>query len=176
MPFQAVEALHIDKAASADEVHRHFMFATGQIHKQWRRVVDKLLVPSGLTQALWLPLLHLHRADAPMRQKDLALSLALDNSSVVRLVDGLMAQGWVETVADADRRVKRIQLTESGRAEATKANALLAQARAQVLGTVPEADLLTAFATMQKLLQAMNALEADTTETSTETGNEAATG
>ena len=93
MPFQAVEALHIDKAASADEVHRHFMFATGQIHKQWRRVVDKLLVPSGLTQALWLPLLHLHRDDAPMRQKDLALSLALDNSSVVRLVDGLMAQG-----------------------------------------------------------------------------------
>ena len=68
MPFQAVEALHIDNAASADEVHRHFMFATGQIHKQWRRVVDKLLVPSGLTQALWLPLLHLHRADAPMRQ------------------------------------------------------------------------------------------------------------
>lgn len=45
-----------------------------------------------------------------MRQKDLAFSLALDNSSVVRLVDGLMAQGWVETVADADRRVKRIQL------------------------------------------------------------------
>ncbi|MFG5777858.1 MarR family winged helix-turn-helix transcriptional regulator [Comamonas sp. J-3] len=159
MPLQALEALTGGQPPSADDAQRHFMFATAQIHKQWRRVADRLLTPRGLTQALWLPLLHLHRADEPLRQKDLAFSLALDNSSVVRLVDGLMAQGWVETVADADRRVKRIQLTASGRAEAEMASEVLSEARQQVLNSVPAEDLLTAFATMQKLIQAMNALE-----------------
>ena len=162
MPLQALQVLDTDHAPSNDEVQRHFMFATGLINKQWRRVVDKLLAPLGLTQALWLPLMHLHRAAEPMRQKDLAYSLALDNSSVVRLVDGLMVQGWVETVADSDRRVKRIQLTAAGNAQAEQVSAILAQARAQVLSAVPAADLQSAFGTLQQLLAAMSAL--DTTQ------------
>ena len=68
MPLQALEALSGGQAPSAEEVQRHFMFATGQIHKQWRRVADKLLTPRGLTHALWLPLLPLHRSAEPMRQ------------------------------------------------------------------------------------------------------------
>ena len=106
--------------------------------------------------------MHLHRVAEPMRQKDLAYSLALDNSSVVRLVDGLLAQGWVETVADSDRRVKRIQLTAAGNAQAEQVSAVLAQARAQVLSAVPAADLQSAFGTLQQLLAAMSAL--DTTQ------------
>ena len=47
MPLQALEALSGGQAPSAEEVQRHFMFATGQIHKQWRRVADKLLTPRG---------------------------------------------------------------------------------------------------------------------------------
>lgn len=159
MPNDALLVLLADHDPSAEDVQRHYMFATSQVQKQWRRVVDKLLAPLGLTQALWLPLMHLHRADAPMRQKDLAFSLALDNSSVVRLVDGLMAQGWVETVADADRRVKRIQLTASGQAQAEQVSQLLADARAQTLSAVPAHDLHVAFTTMQRLLQAMGSFD-----------------
>ena len=159
MPSQALQALQVNHTPTAEEVHRHYMFATSQVQKQWRRMVDKMLTPLGLTQALWLPLLHLHHAATPLRQKDLAFSLALDNSTVVRLVDGLMAQGWVETVADADRRVKRIQLTAAGQAQAEQVTEVLAAARAQILSAVPAEDLHTAFTTMQRLLQAMGSFD-----------------
>ncbi len=35
----------------------------------WRRIVDQHMRPFGLTEATWLPLLHLARAPAIMRQK-----------------------------------------------------------------------------------------------------------
>jgi MarR family transcriptional regulator, transcriptional regulator for hemolysin len=64
-----------------------------QTARLWRRVVDDRMRPFGLTEATWLPLLHLARAPAAIRQKDLAASLSLDSSSVVRLLDALEAAG-----------------------------------------------------------------------------------
>jgi len=133
------------------------MFTLGQVNKQWRRTLDRLLAPMGLTQALWMPLMHLARSPEAMRQKDLAHSLALDSSSVVRLVDGLAAQGWIERVDDSDRRVRKIQLTPAGHAQVEAVQGLLQQARAQVLGAVPPEELGAAYATLQRLLEAMAA-------------------
>nr|WP_280189304.1 MarR family transcriptional regulator [Delftia sp. PS-11] len=136
-------------------MQRHFMFTLGQVNKQWRRTLDRLLAPMGLTQALWLPLMHLARAPEAMRQKDLAHSLALDSSSVVRLVDGMAAQGWIERVDDSDRRVKKIQLTPAGHAQVEAVQHLLQRARSQVLGAVPAGELQAAYATLHRLLAAM---------------------
>lgn len=141
--------------ADAAAVQRHFMFTLGQVNKQWRRTLDRLLAPMGLTQALWMPLMHLARSPEAMRQKDLAHSLALDSSSVVRLVDGLAAQGWIERVDDSDRRVKKIQLTATGHAQVEAVQDLLQQARTQVLGAVPPQELDAAYATLHRLLDAM---------------------
>src|SRR6185437_15651240 len=82
--------------------------------RQWRRAVDRRLQPFGLTEATWLPLIHIARAPAPMRQKDLSASLVLDGSSVVRLLDALEAAGLIERREDADRRAKIIALTSQG--------------------------------------------------------------
>ena len=71
--------------------------------RQWRRAVDRRLQPFGLTEATWLPLIHLARAPAPVRQKDLAASLLLDGSSVVRLIDTLQESGFVERSEGEDR-------------------------------------------------------------------------
>src|SRR5215469_9761990 len=77
--------------------------------RQWRRAVDRRLQPFGLTEATWLPLIYLARAQAPMRQKDLAAALGLDGSSVVRLLDALEASGLIERhEVGADRRAKII--------------------------------------------------------------------
>ena len=77
--------------------------------------MDRRLQPFGLTEATWLPLIHLARAPVPMRQKDLAASLVLDGSSVVRLLDALEAAGLIERrEEDADRRAKTITLTARG--------------------------------------------------------------
>jgi MarR family transcriptional regulator, transcriptional regulator for hemolysin len=83
--------------------------------RQWRRAVDRRLQPFGLTEATWLPLIYLARAPTPVRQKDLAASLVLDGSSVVRLLDALEAAGLIERREEtADRRAKTITVTNRG--------------------------------------------------------------
>jgi MarR family transcriptional regulator for hemolysin len=92
-----------------------FASLIAQTGRQWRRAVDRRLQPFGLTEATWLPLIHLARAPVPMRQKDLAATLVLDGSSVVRLLDALEDSGFIERRAEnGDRRAKTITLTARG--------------------------------------------------------------
>lgn len=95
-----------------------------------------------------------------MRQKDLAQALALDSSSIVRLIDGLQAQGWVERLDDADRRVKRIQLTPAGMAQVESVKAVVTEVRSVVMQDMPEELLDQALCAMDTMLDKMAALEA----------------
>ena len=114
-----------------------------QTARTWRRAVDRRLNPFGLTEANWLPLLRLARAPAPMRQKDLAASLSLDNSSVVRLLDALEQAGFVERREDSDRRAKAIFLTASGRAIVDQVEDVAREVREEALLGVRAADVET---------------------------------
>lgn len=149
--------------ATLSSRQRQLMFAMAQVNKQWRRTLDRLLAPLGLTQALWLPLVHLERSQGAMRQKDLAQALALDSSSIVRLIDGLQAQGWVERLDDADRRVKRIQLTSAGLAQVESVKVVVTKARSEVMQDFPEALLDQALSAMDTMLDKMATLEATAT-------------
>lgn len=100
---------------SQQQRHEGFGSLIGLAGRHWRRAVDRRLRQFGLTEATWLPLIHLARAAAPMRQKDLATSLALDGSSVVRLLDALEASRLIERREEhVDRRAKTITLTTRG--------------------------------------------------------------
>lgn len=156
------DCLTMPRATALPDRQRHFMFTMTQVNKQWRRTLDKALAPMGLTQALWLPLLHLERGEGPMRQKDLANSLALDSSSVVRLIDGLQAQGWVERLDDSDRRVKRIQLTSAGQIQVEAVKKVVARMRTEVMRDFP-VELMDATQTaLNTMLEKMAALTTDT--------------
>lgn len=151
----------MSRSTALPERQRQLMFTMAQVNKQWRRTLDKALAPLGLTQAMWLPLLHLERDSGAMRQKDLAHSLALDSSSVVRLIDGLQIQGWVERIDDTDRRVKRIQLTSAGRAQVDAVKKVVAQMRTEVMQEVPEELLDPMQAALNTMLDRMAALESE---------------
>jgi MarR family transcriptional regulator for hemolysin len=111
-----------------------------------------------LTEATWLPLLHLSRADAPMRQKELAASLALDGSSVVRLLDALEAGGFVtRREDDGDRRAKALVLTALGLKTVDEVERSLMQVRAEALAALPDAELEAGCETLQRILQALQA-------------------
>ena len=56
-----------------------------------RRAVDQRLQPFDLTEATWLPLVHLARAGSPLRQKDLAAALSVESPALVRILATLEA-------------------------------------------------------------------------------------
>lgn len=155
-----LNASRMTSIASFSSRQRQLMFAMAQVNKQWRRTLDKVLAPLGLTQALWLPLVHLERCEGAMRQKDLAQALALDSSSVVRLIDGLQAQGWVERLDDADRRVKRIQLTAAGLAQVESVKKVVSKVRSEVMQELPPALLDQMQQALDTMLSKMADLEA----------------
>jgi MarR family transcriptional regulator, transcriptional regulator for hemolysin len=121
-----------------------------QTGRQWRRAVDLRLQPFGLTEATWLPLIHLARAPSPMRQKDLAASLSLDSSTVVRLLDALQVSGLIERREEAgDRRVKTIVLTAQGHATVERVEAVSRQIREATLAGLTDDEIAAATDTLQ---------------------------
>jgi len=138
---------------------RNFMPLMAQLIRQWRRAVDRQLEPMGLTEATWMPLLHLARAPEPMRQKDLAASLALDSSSVVRLLDGLQAAGLIERLEGEDRRVKTVHLTAQGLRTVERVEALVDEAREKLLGDIPARDMQAAFRVLEQIGAALASAE-----------------
>jgi MarR family transcriptional regulator for hemolysin len=119
--------------------------------RQWRRAIDRQLQPLGLTEATWLPLLHIARAAEPPRQKDLAGTLQLDSSSVVRLLDALQAAGFITREEGQDRRAKTVALTDQGRATVGQVEEVVDAVRSKYLGSLPQDDLATAFHIVQQI-------------------------
>ncbi|HEY4373987.1 MAG TPA: MarR family transcriptional regulator [Burkholderiales bacterium] len=145
--------------ARAEQIQRGLMPLMAQITRQWRRAIDRQLQPLGLTEATWLPLLHLARASEPMRQKDLAASLSLDSSSVVRLLDGLQVAGFIERWEGEDRRAKTVHLTVQGRAVVKKVEEVVGKSRARLFAAVPPRDVETAFRLLEQINTALLAVE-----------------
>ncbi|MYZ43878.1 MarR family winged helix-turn-helix transcriptional regulator [Schauerella aestuarii] len=116
----------------------HFGRLVANTGRVWRRAVDRKLQPFGLTEATWLPLVRIARAAQPMRQKDLAAALALDGSSVVRLIDALAEAGLVTRQEGAeDRRAREIVCTPSGLATVAKVEMMALQVREEALRDLP---------------------------------------
>ena len=143
-----------------EAIRSTFGALVAQTARLWRREVDRELQPFGLTEATWLPLLRLSRAAEPMRQKDLAASLSLDGSSVVRLIDTLEAAGLVERrETEEDRRAKAILLTKAGQKTVEQVETVAAEVRDRVLADVPKADLEAAARTLERISRALSTAE-----------------
>lgn len=143
-----------------EAIRSTFGALVAQTARLWRREVDRELQPFGLTEATWLPLLRLARAAEPMRQKDLAASLSLDGSSVVRLIDALEAAGLVERhESEEDRRAKAIVLTKAGQRTVEQVEAVSAEVRNRLLADIPQADLEAAARTLERINRTLSKAE-----------------
>jgi MarR family transcriptional regulator for hemolysin len=132
-------------ASKIEQTRAGFAALVSRIARDWRRAVDRRLQPYGLTEATWLPLLRLARTPAAMRQNELAHALALDGSSVVRLLDALQGAGLVDRREDgADRRANAIVLTALGLETVNKVEAVSREVRDAALRDVSDGDLAVA--------------------------------
>ena len=93
----------------------NLLYHLGILTRRWRQVLDSEFHSSGLTDATWRPLLHLHILGDGVRQKDLAASVGIEGPSLVRLIDTLVKKGLIQRSEDVtDRRAKQLCLTPEG--------------------------------------------------------------
>ena len=152
---------NLSSMSPATETRDRFASLIAVAARQWRRAVDLRLQKYGLTEATWLPLLHLARAEEPMRQKELAASLSLDNSSVVRILDGLQGLGLIERSEDADdRRAKAIVITGQGRELVAQVEDVSSQVRSETLAQIDDQSLAVATKVLQEVCKALAVLNA----------------
>jgi len=140
---------------SPQSPQRHFANLIAQTARQWRRVIDRKLQPYGLTEATWVPLLYLARSEKPMLQKDLAEAIYLDASSVVRLLDNLQSQGFIERREGIDRRAKEIHLTQHGLERVIQVEGTALQIRNQVLSGVKDEELEAMNTMLEQVLRSL---------------------
>ncbi|MBL4297152.1 MarR family transcriptional regulator [Vibrio fluvialis] len=108
----------------------------------WRRHLDQRLAQAGIKDISWAPLLHLDEFGDGISQKDLAASVGMEGSTLVRLLDTLEQKGQIERQADShDRRAKRIYLTDAGREQVGTLRAELLQIETEMLADVSDEQI-----------------------------------
>lgn len=87
-----------------------------------------------------------------INQRELAERLELETPTLVRILDAMEAQGFLERrVAGSDRRAKEIYMTDAGRAVAGEVEDLAADVRARVVAGISESDLRTTLSVIRAM-------------------------
>ncbi len=145
--------------------NNRFSTQIGYVARQWRKAVDARLQPFSLTEASWVLLVQLSRAGGPIRQKDLAAKLGLDNTAVVRVLNNLEADGLIERREAADdKRVRLLVLTGQGQATVRQVESIAEGVEKELLSGIPRADLevtLKVIAEWSRLLGDINRKDGD---------------
>lgn len=123
------------------------------VSRGWRKAFDIAVAEQGFTDAKALPLLVLRRQGDSIPQGVLAERVGIEGATIVRIIDELEAEQLIERVADRnDRRIKLIELTESGRKAADRLEQAAEKIRISLLGDLPPQQIASAF----EILRALN--------------------
>lgn len=142
------------KDLSLDPVSR-FGFRLVGVARRWRRRLDETLGGAGFADASWVPLVHLAEGGG-VTQHELAERCGLDDSSLVRLIDALVARGLVERrPKPTDRRAKCVHLTGAGAAAVTRIRAVLLATEREMLDGIETAELARADAVLDRIEAAL---------------------
>ncbi|QJW56433.1 Transcriptional regulator SlyA [Serratia plymuthica] len=135
------------------------LFATGQ---SWRRLLAQRLSEEGLSDATALLVLVMRQAGRkPLRQRELAQRMGVENSAVVRLLDALETDGLVSRREDpADRRAKLPELTQEGRHLGERVDNIARALREQLLADIPSEDVAAMDRGLRLLWDALGACDA----------------
>jgi len=124
--------------------------------RRWRRLIEAHLATTGLTDATWVPMVHLDATGGGLTQKDLAALVGVDGSSLVRVLDILERDGLIERRRDAsDGRARLIHLTALGQQRVAKIQNALRTAEQAMLVDLSDADLRVMLAHFHSIARRM---------------------
>ncbi|PST21037.1 MarR family transcriptional regulator [Rhizobium sp. JAB6] len=122
-------------------------------NRKLRAAFDALVREHGMTLSRARVFRKLSRRDG-INQRELADELELETPTLVRILDAMEAQNFIERrAAVSDRRAKQIFMTESGKVVAAEVEALATSVRADILEGISDKDVGMAL----KVIRAMTA-------------------
>lgn len=134
-----------------------FGYRLGLLARHWRQRVDTAVKVLDLTEATWRPLLHLHHLGDAVRQKDLAESLGIDGSSLVRLLDMLEERGLLRREDGTDRRCKMVALTAAGRDLTERTRAIVDALEDDMSSALSDDEMTTLLDLMERVARRVKA-------------------
>lgn len=129
-----------------------FVHLLKTLPRDWRAVIDRRLQPLGLSQAKWQLLLCLHREGGPRTQTEIAQFLDIESPTLVRQLDRLAADGWIERKScPGDRRARHVVLTPRARKTAAEIETVVGEVRQQLLAGISKTELAQCLATLRRV-------------------------
>lgn len=137
-----------------------FGLRLAEVSRLWRHELDARLRPLGLSTARWVTLVNLAANPSGMTQNALAIRVGIKGPSLVRQLDLLEADGWVERRdSPADRRVKLVFLTPKGEPVIETIAAIGRRLRDELMQGIDEEEIRTCVALLDRMKLRLHALE-----------------
>ncbi|MEA1080106.1 MarR family transcriptional regulator [Marinobacter qingdaonensis] len=131
-----------------------FPFAVARVTRRWRKMLDERLKDLGVTQARWSTMVYLDKGGEGLTQRELANLMAIENPTLVRLLDSLEQQGLIERrPCPNDRRARRLFLTKAGRAFMDDLTERAEKLRDQMLAGLSDDDIECTVRVFNKILE-----------------------
>ncbi|MGD8927262.1 MAG: MarR family transcriptional regulator [Thioalkalispiraceae bacterium] len=131
----------------------------GEVARIWRTRLNERLRPLGLSQSRWMVLLLLSRRGDGVMQKQLAEWIGIEGPTLVRTLDRMTEDGWLERrESKHDRRVKTVHLTEQSISIIKQINQIANGLRRELLTDISSDELETCMHVLQKIKQAAEAM------------------
>ncbi|MDP4547953.1 MAG: MarR family transcriptional regulator [Marinobacter sp.] len=131
-----------------------FPFAVARVTRRWRKMLDERLKDLGVTQARWSTMVYLQQGGEGLTQRELASLMAIENPTLVRLLDSLEQQGLIERRAcPKDRRARRLHLTEDGLNFMDELSGRATELREEMLEGISDKEIESALAVFHKIME-----------------------
>jgi len=136
-----------------------FSAALHSTARSWRLALDRRLKDLGIGQASWLAIAVIAKAREPLSQTELAHQLAVEDPTMVAMIDRLVKAGLVlRQPSPTDRRVKHVLLTEQGNDLYAKVKVEASAFRKGLLNLIDEEKLIAATELLEELQSAVESL------------------
>lgn len=134
-------------------IEEQFSAALHSAARAWRMALDRRLKDLGVGQASWLAIANIAKAAQPLSQTELAQCLAVEDPTMVAMLDRLEKNALVVRQPSAtDRRVKLVLLTDAGQAIYAKVRIEATAFGKDLLDGIPS-EKLAELTTLLELLQ-----------------------
>ncbi|WP_449287989.1 MarR family transcriptional regulator [Marinobacter salarius] len=131
-----------------------FPFAVARVTRRWRKLLDERLKDLGVTQARWTTMVYLQQGGEGLTQRELARLMAIENPTLVRLLDSLEQQGLIERrPCPNDRRARRLHLTKDGTEFMNVLTERAARLRDEMLDGISDRDIEGAVKVFHRILE-----------------------